>query len=323
MKAAIVNAPHSAPVYGDFAEPVARDGLIVVEVKAAALTQITKARAAGVHYSSDARYPAIAGVDGVGVTPDGRRVCFVLPEAPFGALAERTLVDIRHCIELPDALDDVSAAALANPGMSAWAALVERARLAPAETVLVNGATGIAGRLAVQLARHLGAKKIIATGRDAAALQEVKTLGADVVIAFALDAAHPLGRQQFEQALLREFAQGVDVVIDYLWGESARALITAIAQGARNATPVRFVQVGSISGEHIDLPGAGLRSSPIVLMGSGMKSVPQPVLLNAVRRTFDAAMPAKLRIATQTVPLAQVERHWNDSGRPRLVFTVG
>jgi len=323
MKAAIVKAPNSTPVYGDFAEPVARDGFVVVEVRASALTQITKARAAGVHYSSDARFPAIAGVDGVGVTPDGRRVCFMLPEAPFGALAERALVDVRHCIQLPEALDDVSAAALANPGMSAWAALVERARLAPGETVLVNGATGIAGRVAVQLARHLGAKKIIATGRNAAELQEVSALGADVVIAFALDAAHPLGAQQYEQALLREFAQGVDVVIDYLWGESARTLIAAIAKGARDATPVRFVQVGSISGECIDLPGAGLRSSPIVLMGSGMKSVPQPALLNAVRRTLDAAVPAHLRIATKTVPLAQVERHWNDAGKSRLVFTLG
>lgn len=323
MKAAIVKAPQSAPVYGDFAEPVARNGFTVVEVKASALTQIAKARASGAHYSSDGQFPVIAGVDGVGVTPEGRRVCFMLPEAPFGALAERALVDIQHCIELPDTLDDVTAAAMANPGMSAWAALVERARLAPAETVLVNGATGAAGRLAVQLARYLGAQKIIATGRNAAALQEVKALGADAVIAFAPDAAQPLNSPQYEQALLQEFAQGVDVVIDYLWGESARILIAAIAKGVRDATPVRFVQVGSISGESIDLPGAGLRSSPIVLMGSGIKSLSRPALLNAVRRTFDVAAPANLRIAAKAVPLAQVERHWNDAGHPRVVFTIG
>ena len=197
MKAAVVKAPNSHPVYEDFTEPVARDGFTIVQVKASALSQITKARASGSHYSADGAFPAIAGIDGVGLTDDGKRIYFALPEAPFGAFAERSLVSTQHCIPLPDDLDDVVAAAIANPGMSAWAALVERAHLQPGETVLVNGATGTAGRIAVQLAKYLGAKKVIATARNESELEEVKTLGADVIIPFSLGALHPLGGKRY------------------------------------------------------------------------------------------------------------------------------
>ncbi len=84
----------------------------------------------------------MAGADGVGRTEDGRRLYFALPESPYGALAEKCLVDANHCVEIPDSLDDAMAAAIANPGMSAWVALVERVRLQPGETVLINGAPG-------------------------------------------------------------------------------------------------------------------------------------------------------------------------------------
>jgi NADPH:quinone reductase-like Zn-dependent oxidoreductase len=323
MKAAIVKAPGSNPVYGDFAEPVARDGFTVVHVKASALSHLTRSRASGSHYSSEGAFPAVAGTDGAGITKDGERVYFALPQAPFGALAEQSLVSTRHCIPLPDDLDDVTAAAIANPGMSAWAALVERAHLQPAETVLVNGATGTAGRIAVQLAKYLGARKVIATGRNEAELEEVKTLGADVVIPFSVGALHPFAAKQYEEALIEEFGKGVDAVVDYLWGKSARSIIAAIAKGVEDATPVRFVHVGGASGEEsIDLPGAGLRSSSIVLMGSGAKSVPLPTLLNAVKNTFDAVGPAKLCIATKAVPLSEVESYWNAPGKPRVVFTL-
>ncbi len=324
MKAAIVKAPHNAPIYGDFDEPAAQDGQAIVAVRAAALSQLTKSRASGSHYSSDGAFPAVAGTDGVGRMPDGQRVYFALPEAPFGALAEKSLVKMQYCIPLPDQLDDITAAAIANPGMSAWAALIERSHLKAGETVLVNGATGTAGRLAVQLAKYLGAARVIATGRNEAELEEVKALGADVVIPFALGVLHPFEGKRYEEALVKEFGNGINVVVDYLWGPSARTIIAAIAKGVDDATPVRFVHVGGASGEEsIDLPGAGLRSSSIVLMGSGYKSVPLPALLGAVKSTFEVTGLAKLRIATKTVPLADVEKYWSAPGRPRVVFTLG
>ena len=324
MKAAIVTAAGTSPIYGDFREPAATPDAELITVSASALSHFSKSRSSGAHYSSASAFPAVAGADGVGRTKEGRRVYFVLPEAPYGALAERCLVRPKHCIAIPDSLSDITAAALANPGMSAWAALMERAGLQVGETVLVNGATGSAGRLAVQLAKYLGAGKVIATGRDEAALHELLSLGADIVIPFVLDPQHPSGAKEYEQHLKESFAEGVNVVIDYLWGESAKTVIVAIAKSVDNAKPVRFVHVGGASGEdEILLPGAALRSSAIQLMGSGIKSVSLTKLLGALESVFAAAVPAKLQIATRTMPLAQIAAAWGAPGKPRMVVTIG
>jgi len=325
MKAAVVTAAGKTPVYGDFDTPIAQAGEELISVRASALSQFSKSRASGSHYSSDGNFPTVAGSDGVGITQDGRRVYFVLPEAPFGALAELCPVPSNQCMELPDSLDDITAAAIANPGMSAWAALVERAHLVAGETVLINGATGTAGRLAVQLAKHLGASKIIATSRNEEELEEVKKLGADIVIPFTLGMLHPSGAKDYENILKQVFASGINVVIDYLWGESAKTVIVAIAKAVDDGTPVRFVHVGGASREeNIELPGAALRSSAIMLMGSGVKSVRLSVLLHAIRSVFEAVQPAGLKIATKVVPLSEVEKVWDKAaGKPRVVFSIG
>src|ERR1700728_1082381 len=261
MKAGIITAAGSIPVYGDFKEPVASQGRELITVTASALSHFSKSRSSGSHYSSDGVFPAVAGADGVGRTAEGRRVYFALPEAPYGALAERSLVRAQQCVAVPDGVDDVTAAAIANPGMSAWAALVERAQLQPGETVLVNGAAGTAGRIAVQLAKYLGAGKVIATGRNESELAELLSQGADAVIPFSLGPALPRGAKRYEQELIAEFARGIDIVIDYLWGESARTVVVAIAKAVEDAHLVRFVQVGGASREEsIELPGAALRS---------------------------------------------------------------
>lgn len=324
MKAAVVHGPGQKPQYTDFLDPVANQGEEVIFVRASALSQFTKSRASGSHYSSHGQFPAVAGTDGVGRTSTGQRVYFVLPEAPFGALAEKSLVKAQQCIPLPDDLDDITAAAIANPGMSAWAAMMERAHLKAGETVLVNGATGTAGRLAVQLAKYLGAAKVIATGRNENELEEVKALGADVTIPFKLGTLHPLGAKRYEDALIQEFAKGIDIVVDYLWGESARTIIVAIAKSVEDARPVRFVHVGGASKEEsIDLPGAALRSSAIMLMGSGAKSVHLSKLLEAIKCVFEATIPARLQIATKSIPLSEVEEYWSAPGKPRVVCTIG
>ena len=318
MKAGIVQGAGQVPVYAEFAEPVAQSGELLVVVSAAALSQLTRGRASGQHYSSKGEYPFVAGVDGVGRAEDGGRVYFVLPRAPFGAMAERTVVAAEHCIALPHELDDVTAAAMANPGMSSWAAFVYRARLKAGETVLVNGATGTSGRLAVQIARHMGAKKVIATGRSEAALDAVAALGADVTIHLGKD------EKLLEQEFQEQFAAGVDVVLDYLWGPSARALLIAGARAGAEAVPIRFVQVGSMSASEITLPSAVLRSSAIELMGSGIGSVPLAGLVEAIRGVMLAAVPGGFRIETKAVPLSDVERAWTEQdSRVRTVFTMG
>jgi NADPH:quinone reductase-like Zn-dependent oxidoreductase len=323
MKAAVVMGQGVIPVYGDFPEPIAGEGTEIITVSASALSQFSKSRSTGSHYASEGAFPLVAGADGVGRTADGRRVYFAMPESPFGALAEKCLVRPRLLVSLPEEMDDVTAAAIANPGMSAWAALVERAQLQPGETVLVNGATGAAGKLAIQLAKYLGAGRIIAAGRNPEALGRLLPLGADAVIPFALGSENPDGAEEYEKALRSEFAHGIDVVVDYLWGESARTVIVAIAKAVEDARPVRFIHVGGASREeNVAIPGVALRSSAIQLMGSGAKSVPLGKLLEGIRRIFEIAGPSSFQVATVTAPLPAIEQAWSAPGNPRTVITI-
>jgi len=313
MKAAVVKGAGATPVYDDFPEPQAANGERRIAVAAAALSPLTKSRAAGTHYTSAGAFPFVAGVDGVGRLDDGARVYFVLPRAPYGAMAERCVARPEQCVGLPDGLDDVLAAAIANPGMSSWAALTERAKLAAGETVLINGATGSAGRLAVQIAKRLGAGKVIATGRNPRALAGV---GADQTIALVEDQA------ALEGAFAEPFAAGVDVVLDYLWGASAERLLIAAAKAGRGKR-VRFVQIGSVTAPDIVLPSAVLRSTAIELMGSGIGSVPTDRLLAAIGSLFQAAVGGGLEAVTKAVPLSQVEAAWSMPGdAARIVFTI-
>jgi NADPH:quinone reductase-like Zn-dependent oxidoreductase len=318
MKAALVKEWGAQPVYADFTEPALTEGVARIAVVASALSHVTKSRASGKHYSSSGKLPFVPGVDGAGILEDGTRVYFLLPEAPFGGMAEHCIVKETRCIPLPAALDDVTAAAIAIPGMSSWAALVERAKLAKGETVLINGATGVSGRLAVQIAKYLGAGKVIATGRNAQALQSLKALGADVTISLTQDQA------ALESEFQEQFLDGIGVVLDYLWGQSAELLLVSGAKAAPEALPVRFIQIGSISAPTITLPSAALRSSSIELMGSGIGSIPVPRIQNAIEQLFNATVPGGFEIATKPVPLSQVEDHWtDDQSQARVVFTTG
>ena len=316
MKVALITmAGQATPVYADFAKPSPRQGQCLVQVTASAISHVTKSRASGVHYSADGAVPFIPGIDGVGMREDGRRVYFLMPEHPYGAMAEFCLVDELHCILLPDGLSDDTAAAMAIPGMSSWAALTERAQLRKGETVLINGATGVSGRLAVQVAKHLGASKVIVTGRQAASLEALRSLGADVTITLTQ------GGNTLETALKPVFENGVDVVLDYLWGESAQATIVAAARFGPDGVPVRYVQIGAASGGNITLPSAALRSSALHLMGSGMGSIPMPRLHAAIADVLAAAPMAGFQVATQSMPLMQVAQAWSiDDSRARTVL---
>ncbi|BDH45406.1 alcohol dehydrogenase [Salmonella enterica subsp. enterica serovar Choleraesuis] len=315
MKAAVVYDINQGPVYADFSMPDVGENQQLIEVKASAISHVVKSRASGKHYSFDGVVPFIAGIDGVGIAPDGRRVYFVFPAAPWGSMAQYAAVKPTHCLPLPDGLDATTAAAMANPGMSAWAALVNRAGLKAGETVLINGATGSAGRLAIQIARFLGAKKIIATGRNP---QELAGLEADATILLTAD------DKTLSQTLACHAAAQIDVVIDYLWGDSAGLLLKALAKNAPGTAAIRYVQVGSLSGEEISLPGAVLRASPIQLMGSGIGSLTMPELVQATGEMLNAAVAGKFTVAHKTVPLSQVAEAWPlDNSKNRTVFMMG
>ncbi|WFS00303.1 quinone oxidoreductase family protein [Rhizobium tumorigenes] len=316
MKAAIVTASGHPPVLTDIPEPVASAGEVRIKVTASAVSQVTKSRASGHHYSAAGQFPFGVGIDGVGTLDDGQRVYFVLPRPPVGAMADVAVIAANQCIPLADDLDDLTAAAIANPGMSSWAAYSERARLQPGETVLVNGATGTSGRLAIQIARHLGAGKVIAIGRgDKDSLRELEALGADVVI--------PLGDDQeaFKESLRQELRSGVDVVVDYLWGKSAEAILSTKAE--TSPAPTRFVQVGSITGSDINLSASILRSSAIDLMGSGIGSVPPKRFLHVLGEVLKAAAGGRFQIAFKPVPFSEFDEAYPlDASTCRTVFKM-
>jgi NADPH:quinone reductase-like Zn-dependent oxidoreductase len=317
MKAAIVERAGSVPVYGDFREPGASSGESRIAVSAAALSPVVKGRASGTHYSAPGAFPFVVGIDGVGRLDDGRRVFSILPSAPFGSMAEWAVVPSSNCVALPDGVDDLTAAAIANPGLSSWAALKDRARLKSGETVLINGATGTSGRLAVQIAKYLGAKKVIATGRSARSLQSLKALGADETIQ-VVEADDAL-----DAAFKTSFAGGVDVVLDYLWGRSAERLLIAGTKAYRDGIPIRFVQVGNASGASITLPASALRSAPLEMMGSGIGSLPHDRIVGVIEELLTAAASTRFTIDTRIVPLMDVEQAWpGESCDPRIVFTV-
>jgi NADPH2:quinone reductase len=315
MQAAVVNALGQAPRYQSFSEPVPGEGEALIQVRAAGLQPIVKARASGSHYSSDGVVPFIPGVDGVGVL-DGSRVFFGFSRTPFGSMAERTVVRRSMCVPLPDGIDDVQAAAIANPGMSAWVSMKERASLTPGETVLVLGATGVAGQQAIQLARQLGAKRVIGVGRNVEAIA-----ASDVDAVIALSAPEDAVREAFAA----EAAKGIDVVIDYLWGRPTELLLEALAKGfkASSTHRTRLVEVGESAGKTISLPGAILRSVDLTLLGSGFGAAAIDTILAAIPELFAKAAAGNLKIGIEPIPLTDVETAWGrvEKGR-RIVFTV-
>ncbi|MDR3739137.1 MAG: zinc-binding alcohol dehydrogenase family protein [Terracidiphilus sp.] len=316
MHAAVVVDFSKPPVYQTFSDPTPQEGEVLIKVAAAGLHPIVKALAKGAHYSAGSELPVVPGIDGVGTTPDGERVYFMAARRPWGAMGEFTVAVKERCVPLPEGLDTAQAAAVANPGMSAWLSLKERAGLRPGETVVILGATGVAGHLAIQSARRLGAGRIVAAGRN------VQSLAGENV-----DAVIGLGEEEgaVREAMAREAAAGIDVVIDYLWGRPTELLLEALAKGFNAAATrqTRWVEVGSSAGTTITLPGATLRSVDLRLLGSGFGSVPLEGIYAAIPQLFAMATEGALRLDVETVPLAEVEQAWTRTEKAqRLVLTV-
>ncbi len=319
MNAALVEDFSRPPRYHETPRPEPKEGEVLLQVRADALSNLVRGQAHGSHYSSVTKLPFTPGHDGVGLTADGARVYFISPRAPFGSMAEYTVVSQAMTIPLPANIEDEVAAALGNPGIATWASLLGRAKLQPGEVVLVNCATGIAGKQAVQVAKYLGAAKVIATGRDERALAEVAALGADETI--SLNQPKDDLERSFKSAL-RE--SGVQVVLDYLWGSSAEAILgAAVGHGAPEGEPrIRFVQIGSISGNAITLPAQLLRSSGVELLGIGLGSLSSAAILQALTTMYAAESRVRFAIDINPLPLAEVEDAWTRTGDERRIVFI-
>lgn len=319
MKAAVLHKLGTPPRCEEFSEPAAEKNEVLVEVLAASLKAVDRQLATGSHFASPREFPVICGTDGVGRLADGKRIFFGGPRRPFGAMAQRTVAPAAFCFPVPDALDDVTAAALPNPGVSAWLVLTQRAKIAPGETVLILGATGVTGKLAVQIAKQLGAGRVVACGRNTQVLEHLRDLGADSTIQL----------NQSDDDLKESFAReagesGFQVVIDYVWGRPTELLLAALTRHEFAAINLetRLVQVGESAGPAISLPAAVLRSTALTILGTaGIPS--RDVLVAAMEQVLDWGARGLLQIDTDRVPLADIEQAWQrheTSGRRLVVI---
>jgi len=321
MKAAVYT-PGTTPKYGDFADPiVTNEDQLLITVKAAAVKNLDRGITSGGHYSSEAGDELkVAGIDGVGQLADGTRVYGF---GGSGMIAEKALVDKKRTVKLPAGIDDVTAAALPNAVMGAGASICYRAMLKAGEVILINGATGVTGMVAVQIAKHYGAKKIIVTGRNSASLERLLKIGADEAISLKQDDEAIVKR-------LKEIHQEtpIDVVIDYLWGHPAELIFAALQGKGGISHKVRYVTVGGMAGDKIQLSSGTLRSSDIELSGSGLGSLPadgmKRLFTELLPEMFQLAADGKLVIDTVTASLKDVESTWHQEipGGKRLVFLV-
>lgn len=318
MKAAVLHELGKAPKYEEFDEPEPRERSVLVRVLAASLKPVDRQLAAGTHYATPEDLPLICGTDGVGEMENGRRVFFGGCKKPYGAMAERTLVPEMFCFPIPAGLDDDTAAALPNPGVSAWLSLTQRAKLVPGETVLILGATGVTGQLAVQIAKLLGAKRVVGVGRNQRVLARLGELGADATIQLEQTAG------ALKEAYNRAMGDGFDVVLDYLWGGPTETLLAAISKSefAAIGKDTRLVQVGESAGATITLPAAVLRSTAVTITGTA-GIPPIEILFDAMKQVLERGAAGELRIETDRVPLAGIESVWKRAEQPgrRIVIT--
>lgn len=309
MKAAVLHHFGDIPHYEDFPDPTPLEEEILAQVKAVALENFDRALAKGTHYASRQllpTLPAIVGTDGIALREDGQLIGFGGLRPPYGSMAEKVILPKTHCIPIPEGVDAATAATVPASALTTLFALRCGAKLQPDETVLIHGATGFAGKLAIQVARLLGAQRVIGTGRNQASLEKLRELGADTVIDL----------KQSDKALVEAFkqeagAKGVQVILDFVWGHPTELLLEALVPRelsfARHR--VRFVQIGEMAGPTISLPAQALRTSGLELLGAGSGITPEAVA-SGTQQVWEWIKAGKLQADIEQVPLRDVESAW-------------
>lgn len=318
MNAAVLHAFDKPPDFEQFPDPIAQDDEVIVRVQAAALKPVDKQIANGSHYASPRALPIVCGMDGVGLLDDCSRVYFAGCRPPYGAMAQRTVVSRHHCFPLSEDIDDVTAAAVINPGVSAWLTLAHRAKLVRGETVLILGATGVTGKLAIQIAKMLGAERVVAAGRNERVLSTLHELGADAII--QIDKPGQDLRESFGD---HAGDRGYGVIVDYIWGRPTEALLDSMTRKefANVKSEARLIQAGESAGQTISLPAAVLRSSALTILGTA-GIPPRDTLIDAFQQVMTRAARGELRIDVEQVSLENVENAWQRESRGRRFVLI-
>lgn len=318
MQAAVLTKLGETPHYATYDMPTIAAHEILVKVTATSLKQLDRAIAAGTHYSSPNKelLPVVVGTDGVGITANGDRVYYQIISPQFGAMAE--YAPASFTVKIPSQLDSNFVAALINPALGAWLPLIWRAKMTEGETVLIIGATGETGKQAIAAARVLGAQKIIAAGRIKSGLMD-------------LDADEYINTDQDDASLLRAFQavahNGVDIIVDYLWGKPAELMIQSLMTKSLTIDEktaergVRYVSIGALAGAEIALPSSVFRSSFLTLLGSGTGNFPPKDMMKAIiERILQEAVAGTLTIEYAVHPLNEVAHIWANNSKQRIVF---
>jgi NADPH:quinone reductase-like Zn-dependent oxidoreductase len=281
-----------------------------VDVLAVGLHPRVRSGAAGAHYTSTGSLPMIPGIDGVGRRPDGRLIYFAARDDVIGTMADKAVVDVRRAVDLPDDADVAKIAAAMNPAMSSWLALRRRIPIEPGQSVLVLGATGNAGTMAVQVARRLAAGRVVCAGRDRNRLDTLAALGADEVVLLT-DNDGATGEA------LGTAAGDVDIVIDYVWGEPAqRAIMALLTARSDRSRALNWIQIGAMAGPMIELPSVALRSANLRILGSGQGALSPGAYVAELPSLVDEIGTGTITVRTNSVPLAKVEAIWTQPSPP-------
>jgi NADPH:quinone reductase-like Zn-dependent oxidoreductase len=315
MRAAVLSDFGKVPEFGTFALPSSNDGK-VVEVVAASIKQLDRAIATGRHYASPRQLPVVVGTDGIGKI-DGQLAYFSAEQIPFGSMAERSIAS--WAVPLPEMLDPIIAAAIVNPALGAWLPLTWRGQMRPGDSVLILGATGATGKLAVSAAKLLGAGRVIAAGRQ---VDVLAGLGADATINLNIDTP------ELSQLFKEQLAHGINLVIDYVWGAPAETffaeLVSTDLSAAKNETDLRYVSVGAMANPTISLSSAMLRGARLTILGSGTTNFPSKDKMRfQVRDILDHAAEGRIAIKVAEVALENVAEAWSQPPQDtRLVLRI-
>lgn len=309
--AGIVDSPGAEPRVGSVVLPPRTTGTTLVAVVAAPLNPLDLLIASGTFHSARHEAPYVPGSECVGVVLDSDRYppgtsvyaeCHPSPATP-GAFATQVLIADENLLPLPDGVDPVLAAAVGNSGTAAFMPLVEVAGLRTGETVLVLGATGAVGQLAVQVAHRRGAGRVIGVGRNQAALQRLLALGADAVVDLRADE----GADELA-ARLSAVAWPVDVVLDGVYGVPLEAALRVCAPRAR------VVNIGNLAGATARLPAGLLRGKQLTLSGFAGLHTPLRDKQAALTWLWTTLARGELQLEVHTFPLGELPAAWRAQG---------
>ncbi len=315
MKAALIRSADAPAEYADFAEPEASKGREIVELVAAGIHPVVRSLASGAHYGSRGVWPSIPGVDAVARTADGALVFTGFAESPYGTLAERIAVPTSMRLPLPEGADPAQIAGGLNPGLSSWMPLTARvAEVGALGTVLVLGATGVAGVLAVQNAIILGAVRVVGVGRNADGLARAAAAGAAATVPLT-------GEREIDaNAIATAIGDAApSLVLDFVWGTPAESVFHALSRHGleEDDADIAYVQIGSAAGATASVPASLLRSRRIRLVGSGAGSGSIAEIMVQLPVYMQLIADGRVTVPVRSYPLSLIADAWAASAHSR------